>query len=171
MSGVPGSGKSTLAREIAKRISCIIVDNDIVKTALLNSIEETTIDGKSAGKISYNIDFSLVDFYLSLGQNVILDSPCLYDEMIDKGTKLAAKYNASYKYIECYLEDFTEVNQRLKNRERLPSQITEFQSEPAFYKTLESSKKPLNHRCIVVNTAMVLESYMEDVMRYLITDS
>ncbi|AWE07145.1 ATP-binding protein [Lysinibacillus sp. 2017] len=170
MSGVPGSGKSTLAREIAKRTGCIIVDHDIVKTALLNSMEEINMDGKLAGKISYNIDFSLVDFHLSLGQNVILDSPCLYDEMIEKGTKLSAKYNANYKYIECYLEDFTEINHRLKSRQKMLSQITEFQSETNFYTTLQGSKKPLVNGSIVVNTANILESYIEDVMRYVITD-
>lgn len=85
MSGFPGSGKSTLAREIATKMGFIIIDHDIVKSALLNSIEDSSLDGRLAGKISYNIDFSLVDFHLSQGHNVILDSPCLYEEMVEKG--------------------------------------------------------------------------------------
>jgi len=48
MSGFPGSGKSTLSREIAKRTGSIIIDHDIVKSALLNSIDEGSIDGKLA---------------------------------------------------------------------------------------------------------------------------
>lgn len=68
MSGFPGSGKSILSREIAKRTGSIIIDHDIVKSALLDSIDEVTIDGKLAGKISYNIDWSLVNFHLSQGQ-------------------------------------------------------------------------------------------------------
>jgi predicted kinase len=71
MSGFPGSGKSTLARQIGKRTGAVIIDHDIIKSALLNTIEETPIHGKQAGKISYNIDWSLIEFHLSQGHNVI----------------------------------------------------------------------------------------------------
>ncbi|MGE7023191.1 AAA family ATPase [Solibacillus cecembensis] len=167
MSGFPGSGKSTLAHEIAKRTGCIIIDHDIVKSALLNSIDDGSIDGKLAGKIAYNIDFSLVDFHLSQRQSVILDSPCLYENMVNRGTNLAAKYNVKYKYIECYLDDFTEINNRLKIRERMISQIAEVKSAATFHATLQSSKKPANTNHIIVNTGQSLESYIEEVMNYI----
>ena len=118
MSGFPGSGKSTLALEIANRTGCIIIDHDISKSAMMDCVDEGLIDGKLAGKLSYNVDFALVDYYLSQGRSVILDSPCLFEEMIEKGTNISRKYNANYKYIECYLDDFVEINNRLKNRER-----------------------------------------------------
>ncbi len=44
MSGHPGSGKSTLARQIGKRTGAVIIDHDIVKSALLNSIDGVPID-------------------------------------------------------------------------------------------------------------------------------
>lgn len=56
MSGFPGSGKSTLSRKIAERTGAIIVDHDVIKSAVLNSVDTIQIDGKSAGKMSYNID-------------------------------------------------------------------------------------------------------------------
>ncbi|MBD8032416.1 MULTISPECIES: AAA family ATPase [Solibacillus] len=167
MSGFPGSGKSTLALEIAKRIDCVIVDHDIVKSALLNSVNESQLDGKLAGKISYNIDFSLVDFYLSQGKNVILDSPCLYDEMIEKGMAIARTNNAKYKYIECYLADFDKINNRLKNRVKKISQITDGQSKDIFYATLKSSKKPANTTCFTVKTDEPLHTYIDDVINYI----
>jgi predicted kinase len=34
MSGFPGSGKSTLAKQIAKRTNAVIIDHDVVKSAL-----------------------------------------------------------------------------------------------------------------------------------------
>ena len=40
MSGFPGSGKSTLARKIAKRTGGVIIDHDIVKSALLLSLRK-----------------------------------------------------------------------------------------------------------------------------------
>ncbi|MGD6903385.1 AAA family ATPase [Bacillus infantis] len=132
MSGFPGSGKSTLSRQIAKRTGAVVIDHDIVKSALLHSIKGTPIDGKIAGNISYNIDWSLIDFNLSQGHHVIFDSPCLYEEMVDRGIDLAKKYKAKYKYVECYLNDINEVNYRLKNRERMISQIREVSSEEAF---------------------------------------
>lgn len=167
MSGFPGSGKSTLSREISKQVNCVIVDHDIVKSALLHSIEKSPIDPKLAGKISYNIDWSLIEFHLSLGLSVIFDSPCLYDEMVEKGTKLAEKYQAKYKYIECYLDNMEEINERLKRRERKISQIEGVQSEEAFLFTINNSKKPSVHPCFVVDTSRALESYIEEVLDYL----
>lgn len=167
MSGFPGSGKSTLSRHIAKRLNAVIVDHDIVKSSLMKSIEETPLDPKMAGKIAYDIDWSLVEFHLSLGANVILDSPCLYDELIQKGTRLAETYGASYKYVECYLDDMTAINQRLQQRERLPSQIAEVLSPEAFTHTLANSKKPVGHETLIVDTAQPLDAYFQEVTDYL----
>lgn len=168
MSGFPGSGKSTLALEIAKRTDCVIIDHDIVKSALLNSVDDSQLDGKLAGKISYNIDFSLVEFYLSQGKNVILDSPCLYDEMIEKGIALSRSYNVKYKYIECYLADFDEINNRLKNRDKKISQITKVENKDIFYNTLKNNKKPVNTPRFTVKTNEPLHTYIDDVIRYVI---
>ena len=167
MSGFPGSGKSTLALEIANRTGCIIIDHDISKSAMMDCVDEGLIDGKLAGKLSYNVDFALVDYYLSQGRSVILDSPCLFEEMIEKGTNISRKYNANYKYIECYLDDFVEINNRLKSRERLISQISEVKSEEVFFISLESSKKPTNFTYLVVNTKDPIDTYFNDVIDYL----
>ncbi|AOV08136.1 AAA family ATPase [Sporosarcina ureilytica] len=167
MSGFPGSGKSTISREIGKRTGAIVVDHDIVKSALLNSIEDNPIDMKIAGKISYSIDWSLIDFHLSQGQNVVFDSPCLYQEMIVRGRDLSEKYNVKYKYVECYLNDFQEINYRLKNRERMISQIKEINSEEAFKYTIENSKKPNDIQCLLIDTSRPLESYIDEVINYI----
>ncbi len=167
MSGFPGSGKSTLSRQIAKRTGAVVIDHDIVKSALLHSIKGTPLDGKIAGNISYNIDWSLIDFNLSQGHHVIFDSPCLYEEMVDRGIDLAKKYNAKYKYVECYLNDINEVNYRLKNRERMISQIREVSSEEAFVHTIENSKKPIDFHCLIVDTSRPLVSYINEVINYI----
>ncbi|MBQ0741336.1 hypothetical protein J9332_44400, partial [Aquimarina celericrescens] len=77
------------------------------------------VDAKAAGSISYDIEWALIDFHLSQGHSVILDSPCFYEEMLEKGQSLSKKHQANYKYIECYLEDFIEINRRLKTRQRM----------------------------------------------------
>lgn len=167
MSGFPGSGKSTLAQQISKSTGAVIVDHDVVKSSLLQSIEETPIDASLAGKISYRIDWALVEFHLSQGQSVIFDSPCLYEEMVNKGTNFANKYGVTYKYIECYLEDSEEINNRLRNRKRMLSQINEISSEENFKYTIKNSKKPSNYKCLVVDTRLPLESYIQAVLNYI----
>lgn len=167
MSGFPGSGKSRLSREIAQKIGAVIVDHDIVKSALLDSMDTSPIDPKLAGKISYAIDWSLVDFYLSQGLSVILDSPCLYDELIEKGNALTKKYKVNYKYVECYLDNYDEIQRRLTIRKRRPSQITSAPSREAFAYTIANSKKPLGIETLTVNTTLPIEEYLPEVMAYL----
>ncbi len=168
MSGFPGSGKSALSRLIGKRTGAVLIDHDIIKSALLNSIEDIPIDVHIAGMISYHIDWSLIDFHLSQGQSVVFDSPCFYQEMVDKGIDLAKKYNAVYKYVECRLNDFQEVNYRLKNRDRMISQIKEIQSEAAFNYSIQNSKKPTDIQCLLIDTALPLDSYIDEVIKYII---
>jgi predicted kinase len=169
MSGFPGSGKSTLSREIAKQLKAVIVDHDIVKSSLMESLLEVPIDPKLAGKASYNVDWSLVEFYLSQGHNVILDSPCLYDELIEKGIALSEKYPIKYKYVECYLDDMEEINRRLRERQKMISQIKEVSSLEAFRYTIANSKKPLERKTLIVDTSKPLETYLQEVINYIKT--
>ena len=167
MSGFPGSGKSTLARIIAKSTGAIIIDHDIVKSTLLTSLEMSHIDTKVAGKIAYDIEWSLIDFQLSQGHSVILDSPCFYSEMVEKGTKLSEKHHAKYKYVECYLNDIEEIQKRLKNRTRMISQIQQVTSEEAFVEWVENSKRPPDFECLRVDSVWPLDSYIDQVMSYI----
>ncbi len=166
MAGFPGSGKSTLSRLISKKTGAVVIDHDIVKSPLLESLGPN-VDPKEVGKISYDIEWSLIDFHLSLGQNVILDSPCLYTELVEKGTLLTKKHNAKYKFVECYLNNFNEINYRLKKRERMISQIHEVQNEEAFHEWVNNTKRPTNDY-LIVETANPIDSYFDKVMKYLI---
>lgn len=168
MSGFPGSGKSTLARLIAKSTKAVIVDHDIVKSALLEGLDND-IDPKRAGGVAYHIEWSLIDFHLSQGQSVILDSPCLYVELVvDKGTTLAEKYNAKYKYVECVLNDIHELNSRLKNRERMITQIGPVNiAEDRWQEVISHAKKPAHLECIKVDTSQSVQDYIEDVLLYI----
>ncbi|KOO49083.1 AAA family ATPase [Viridibacillus arvi] len=169
MSGFPGSGKSTLAQAIAKRTGAIIVDHDIIKSALLTSSTEA-LDRKTSGSISYEIDWQLIDYYLGLGNNVILDSPCLYDELIERGLSLQKKHNVTYKYVECLLNDFEEINHRLASRNRKLSQIASINSKEDFLYSVQNSKKPEELKCLKIDTLQPLESYIDEVIDYIQND-
>jgi hypothetical protein len=60
-----------------------------------------------------------------------------------------------------------EINHRLKTRERMISQIKEISAEAAFKHTIENSKKPTGFKCIVVHTDQPLQSFIEEVLRYI----
>ncbi|PEE40728.1 AAA family ATPase [Bacillus pseudomycoides] len=167
MSGFPGSGKSTLSRRIAKSTGAIVIDHDIVKTALLESLETRQIETTDAGGISYEIEWALIDFHLSQRHSVILDSPCLYTEMLEKGMKLSKKYNVKYKYVECYLNNIEEINNRLKKRKRMISQIEKVESEETFKKWLDGSKRPSDFTYLIVDSGKPLEDYIDKVMVYM----
>ena len=66
MSGFPGAGKSTLAKQIAKLTGAVIVDHDVVKSALLNSLNDNSIDHQMAGKISYDMAGEAIQYLRSL---------------------------------------------------------------------------------------------------------
>ncbi|TCP55987.1 putative kinase [Tumebacillus sp. BK434] len=165
MSGVPGSGKSTLARAVGQAAGAVVIDHDLVKSALLQS-GPADLDAGLAGKMSYEIEWALIDFHLAQGQSVILDSPCLYDVMVERGTALAQKHRATYRYVECVLDDIREVDHRLQTRERMISQNDRVPSEAAFRKAFAGSKKPADVKCLVVDTSQALESYLGEVLRY-----
>lgn len=169
MAGFPGSGKSTLASEISRATGAVIIDHDVVKTALLESLHsvDLVIDSKVAGKISYDIDWSLIDFHLSNNHKVILDSPCLYSGLLERGLSLAKKHSVKYKYVECYLNDIETINYRLKNRERMLSQIQQASSVEGFNKAVNCSKRPSDSNYLVVDSSKPLEIYISDVIQYI----
>ena len=166
MSGFPGSGKSTLAREVSRELKAVIVDHDVVKSALIESMAEHQINPSDSGKISYSIDWSLVDFYLSQGFPVILDSPCLYSEMIEKGLALCKKHMVKYKYVECIARDIHVVNRRVQDWDKMTSQITVISLEESFYKTIQNSAKPESIPILQINTLLPLEEYLAEVISY-----
>ncbi len=87
--------------------------------------------------------------------------------MVEKGIKLSNKHGVKYKYIECYLNDMEEINMRLQTRKRLVSQIGKVESEVAFKKWLNGSKRPLNSEYLIVNSSEPLERYAEQMMDYM----
>ncbi|HHL3301669.1 TPA: AAA family ATPase [Bacillus cereus] len=167
MSGFPGSGKSTVSKYIGELTGAIIVDHDVLKSAMLKSLEVKGIESTIVGGLAYDAEWALIDSYLEQGHSVILDSPCLYEGMVEKGIKLSNKHGVKYKYIECYLNDMEEINMRLQTRKRLVSQIEKVESEVVFKKWLDGSKRPLNSEYLIVNSSEPLERYAEKMMDYM----
>jgi hypothetical protein len=73
---------------------------------------------------------------LQQGQSVIFDSPCFYEELLERGQKLAQETGAAYRYIECRVANLDELDRRLRTRARMPSQLAGVYAPP----TVGSSK-------------------------------
>ncbi|SME04586.1 hypothetical protein BACERE00185_02380 [Bacillus mobilis] len=81
--------------------------------------------------------------------------------------KLSNKHGVKYKYIECYLNDMEEINNRLQTRKRMVSQIGRVDSEVAFKKWLDGSKRPLNREYLIIDSGEPLERYAQKMMGYM----
>lgn len=150
MAGYPGSGKSTLSRRIAKSMSAIVIDVDIIKSAMIKSKVQDDI----LANASYSVVFDLAEYYLGMQLSVIIDTPCYYKESLDNGIRVSKKYGASYKYIECKVEDYSIIENRIYSRERLPSQWSVKNiSLERFKNALNKSEKPGNGDFLTMETS------------------
>lgn len=148
MAGYPGSGKSTLSKKIANRTGAIVIDRDIIKSAMINS----KIPNDIAADVSYNVVFDLAEFYLVMGKSVIIDTPCYYETGLNNGMRIAKKHGAYYKYIECRVDDYFVIKNRINTRNSLISQIKDTSVE-MFHNTLERSVKPSDGNFFIVDTS------------------
>lgn len=169
MAGFPGSGKSTLSKEISRLTGAVIIDHDIVKSALMDGMESNQLDTHVSGAMAYDLEWALIDFHLSHNHDVLHDSPCFYKEGLERGSKLANKHHASYKYVECFLDDALEIDKRLKKRKPMRSQINQISSVSAFNEWKGKSVRPSGDNYLVVSTDQPLQHYLNDVIQYLQT--
>ena len=111
--------------------------------------------------------------------SVIYDSPCLYQDLLERGQRLAAEFSARYRYIECVVDDIDELDRRLRERERQPSQLTGvyvpatggssrgMSGEALFRHWLDNMKRPNVY--LRLNTNQPLERYLDQAITYIQT--
>lgn len=174
MSGAPGAGKSTIARAIAARTRAVILDHDVAKSALLNA----GIPVSLAGKGSYLVLGALAQQLLQQGHSIIFDSPCFYVDLLERGQRLAREANARFYYIECVVDDLSELDRRLRTRPRQPSQVAGIHAqstvdsgkayidEAVFRDWIANMKRP-EGKYLLLDTTRPLEACIDEAMDYL----
>ena len=119
LSGVPGSGKSTLARGIAAATGAVVVDTDVLKSALVDS----GIAVADAGRPAYAAALALSADLLAQHRGVVLDSPCRYPELLTAGQRLAGDVGVRYAFVELWASDTSALLPRLDRRVPRASQV------------------------------------------------
>ena len=126
MSGIPGTGKSTLAARLGERLGLVVLDTDVVKSALLR----TGVPLEQAGPATYAATLDVAAHLLAQGSSVVLDSPCRYLELLDTGVQIAADASVPYRLIELWVDDVAAVLPRLDARTPRPSQVASASQPP-----------------------------------------
>lgn len=176
MSGAPGSGKTTLAQTIGRQIGAVVIDHDVTKSALLGADVPVAL----AGHASYSVLDALARHLLLQGYSVIVDSPCLYTVLLERGQQLAQEVHARYRSIECVVEDIEELDRRLRTRPHFPSQLVGVYQPPSagsgkthageavFRDVIANMKRPPTGY-LTLDTTQPLESYLQTALTYLAT--
>src|SRR5215211_1008122 len=119
MAGAPGAGKSSLARVVGQARSAVVLDMDVIKSAVLEAGAAWSL----AGPAAYEILFALAADLLAQGRSVILDSPSHYPQIPARGMEIAQAHGARYRFIECVCADEVTLEQRLLARTPQRSQM------------------------------------------------
>lgn len=120
MSGPPRSGKSTLARLLARSIDGVVINHDLIKDFFLDS----SFSFLDSARLTYRLDWALAEDMIQQGRSVVVDSVCNYEEVRTRGKALAARYNYSYWYVECRIEDQDLLHRRMHAMVSFRSQDT-----------------------------------------------
>lgn len=119
LSGVPGAGKSTLARAIAEVTPFVVIDTDVLKSALIHA----GLSPVMAGPATYAAALAVAADLLAQGSSVVLDSPCRYRELLVEGVTIARDAGVRYGFVELWAEDVSVLLARLDRRTPKISQL------------------------------------------------
>jgi predicted kinase len=126
MAGHPGSGKSTVAAAIADAVGAVVVDLDVIKSALLDA----GLSWSEASSASYAvIDAVTADQLWFAGLTVVVDTPSYWPQIHERLTRLAGECDAVYRFVECTADDSVR-ERRLATRPARRSQGTGLSQPP-----------------------------------------
>jgi len=158
MHGEPGSGKSTVARALAPRIGALVLDKDVVKSALLRA----GAPEKLAAGGAYEAYFDLAEDIAGQGYSLILDNPVYWPLVEEKWVALCQRRGVPLRMIECVCGDRDELTRRLATRAARESQPR----APYRFDLASGIIEPSCER-LVVDTTRPLDEIAEEALAYL----
>jgi predicted kinase len=120
MHGHPGSGKSAFARALGAALPAVVVDKDVVASALIRA----GIPWGEAGAPAYQVMYAQAARFLADGHAVVMDSPCFWPIIEETTRRIAAEADVPWLMIETLCPDDVR-DARLAVRVRLESNPVE----------------------------------------------
>ena len=114
MAGLPGSGKSTLAEGLSRHFSLPLFSVDPIEAAMWRG----GLSRDQTGIAAYEVAQALAAEQLRLGHSVLIDAVNPVEAPRAAWRKLAAKYRADLKIIECICVDQAIHRRRIDARIR-----------------------------------------------------
>jgi predicted kinase len=158
MHGEPGSGKSTLAQALAPRIDAIVLDKDVIKSALLR----TGIDEQLAAGGAYEVYFELAADLARQGRSVILDNPVYWPRVEERWKALATAAGSEFLLVHCVCPDGAELSRRLGTRNGLESNPR----EPLDLLRHPGAVETQHYPRLVLDTTRPLDEILEEAVEY-----
>jgi predicted kinase len=162
MAGDSGTGKSTLALAIGRATGAVVLDKDVLQTALSED------GGTSANGMAYATMFALARSLLVQHHSVILDSPAYFATIREHGLDIATGACARYCIIESCCPDGAEQEQRLLRREHTATQPTSLAQAIAARR--RPGIVPLSEPHLVLDTRRPLDVCVGEALAYLEND-
>ena len=114
LSGLPGTGKSTLAEALSRHFSLPLFSVDPIEAAMWRG----GLARDQTGIAAYVVAQTLAGEQLRLGHSVVIDAVNPVEAPRAAWRRLAAKYRADLKIIECICVDQTIHRRRIEARTR-----------------------------------------------------
>lgn len=159
MHGDSGSGKSTLAKAIGRALPAIVIDKDAIKSPIM----ENGIADQLAGGVSHDILRELAADFIEAGHSVVMDSPCGWPIIEERGRALAARLGVPWLMVELTCPDDV-IDARLAGRSARLSNPTvrqDWNARPGTY-------RPSCERLVLDGTRPV-EDLVREALVYLKT--
>lgn len=157
MHGDSGSGKTTLAKALGRALPAIVIDKDAIKSPMV----ESGIADHLAGGVSHDILRELAADFVEAGHSVVMDSPCGWPVIEERGRALAARLGVPWFMVEVTCPSDV-IDARLANRTARRSNPTKRQdwaARPGTY-------RPSCERLVLDGTRPVVE-LVEEALAYL----
>ena len=165
--GLPGTGKSSLARAVAREAHAVYLDKDTIKDRVVALADQMKLDlgTQLAGPLSYELLVDLARDNLTLGLNVVLDSPAAYQVFRDKVKVLARSLKVNLRVIECICTDERLLRQRIEGR---GEELSDHRTRD--WDSLQQARgrfEQLTDRRLIVDTAESLATNLRKIRGYL----
>ncbi len=111
--GLPATGKSTIAEVVGNRLGMPVLSVDPIEAAILSA----GIDSEQpTGLAAYLVAEAMAESVLSGGRGVVIDAVNAVEPARDQWVKLAARQNATLRFIEVTCSDPEVHRERLEAR-------------------------------------------------------